>query len=37
MKRENSSKAKMYFSLAKKLLPENDEIKHNSQLIESKH
>jgi hypothetical protein len=37
MKRENSTKAKMYLSLAKKLLPENDEIKHNSELIETKH
>lgn len=37
MKKENATKAKMYFSLAKKLLPENDEIKHNAQLIESKH
>lgn len=37
MKRENSTKAKMYFTLAKKLLPENDEIKYNSVLIETKH
>jgi hypothetical protein len=37
MKRENPTKTKMYFTLAKKLLADNDEIKHNSQLIESKH
>lgn len=36
MKKENSTKAKMYFSLAKKLLPDCNEIKHNSQLIEIK-
>lgn len=36
MKKENASKAKMYFTLAKKLLPENDEIKYNSELIETK-
>ncbi|CRL00603.1 CLUMA_CG013863, isoform A [Clunio marinus] len=37
MKKENSTKAKMYFNLSKKLLPENDEIKHNINLIENKH
>lgn len=37
LKKENLTKAKMYFALAKKLLPENDEIKHNSQLIDAKH
>ena len=37
MKKENAAKAKMYFNLAKKLLAENDEIKHNLILIESKH
>lgn len=37
MKKETTSKAKMYFNLAQKLLPENDEIKYNAELIETKH
>lgn len=36
MKRENPSKAKTYFSLAKKLMSENEEIKHNLSLIEAR-
>lgn len=36
MKKSNAAKGKMYFSLAKKLLPENDEIKHNVELVEVK-
>lgn len=36
MKKSNAAKGKMYFTLAKKLLPENDEIKHNSELVEIK-
>jgi len=36
MKKENATKAKMYFTIAKKLLPESDEIKHNTQLVATK-
>lgn len=37
MKKSNAAKGRMYFTLAKKLLPENDEIKHNTELVEAKH
>lgn len=37
MKKESAAKAKIYFNLATKLLPDADEIKHNTELIESKH
>lgn len=36
IKKENVAKAKMYFTLALKLLPDCEEIKHNSELIESR-
>lgn len=36
MKRENSTKAKMYFDLARKSMPDNDEILHNIELLNTK-
>lgn len=35
-KKENIAKAKMYLTLAKKLLPDCEEIKQNSKLIETR-